>query len=241
MERLREELDRLIDRLEDAKSIRGRLEDLVSVYPFNEYEYIISTLLGRGKLTLDEYTQLRDGYIDRNLYLYLFEISAPRGFGDRWALGHLKELIPAIKRPSKRLDPNYSGEYDLWLDPGIRVEVKASRAVDFESDEPLYVKALLSDSHRPFDMNFQQLKPYCCDVFIWIAVWRDRIRYWIMSSSDVENNRYFSPGQHRGSEGEGQLHISQDNMGEFAQYEASSVDIEQAVRGAWERQIAERE
>jgi len=237
MEKLRQELDHLIDRLEDAEDFRGRLEDLVSVYPFNEYEYIISTLLGRGKLTLDEYTELRDGYIDRNLYLYLFEISAPRGFGDRWALGHLKELVPAFKRPSKRLDPNYSGEYDLWLDPGIRVEVKASRAVDFESDEPLYVKALLSDSHLPFDMNFQQLKPYCCDVFIWIAVWRDRIRYWIMSSSEVENNRYFSPGQHRGGEGEGQLHVNQNNIGEFTQYQASSVEIERAVRAAWERQI----
>jgi len=159
MEKLRKELEHLIDRLEDAEDFRARLDDLISVYPFNEYEYVISTLLGRDKLTLDEYIELRDAYIDRNLYLYIFEISAPRGFGDRWALGHLKELVPAFKRPSKKFDPNYSGEYDLWLDPGIGVEVKASRAVDFGSDEPLYIKALSSDSRRPFDMNFQQLKP----------------------------------------------------------------------------------
>jgi hypothetical protein len=235
MEKLRQELDHLIDRLEDAKDFRARLKDLVSMYPFNEYEYIISTLLGRGKLTLDGYTELRDAYIDRNLYLYIFEISAPRGFGDRWALGHLKELVPAFKRPSKKLDPGYSGEYDLWLDPGIKVEIKASRAVDFESNEPLYVKALSSNSDRPFDMNFQQLKPYCCDVFLWIAVWRDKIRYWVMSSYQVENNRYYSPGQHRGSEGEGQLHLNQDNISEFDRYEVSSVKIEVAVRRAYER------
>jgi len=235
MEKLRQELDRLIDHLEDAKDFRARLKNLVSVYPFNEYEYIISTLLGRGKLTLDGYTELRDAYIDRNLYLYIFEISAPRGFGDRWALGHLKELVPAFKRPSKKLDPGYSGEYDLWLDPGIKVEIKASRAVDFESNEPLYVKALSSNSDRPFDMNFQQLKPYCCDVFLWIAVWRDKIRYWVMSSYEVENNKYYSPGQHRGSEGEGQIHLNQDNMSEFDRYEVASVEIEVAVRRAYER------
>ena len=235
MEKLRQELDRFIDHLEDAKDFRARLKDLVSVYPFNEYEYIISTLLGRGKLTLDGYTELRDAYIDRNLYLYIFEISAPRGFGDRWALGHLKELVPAFKRPSKKLDPGYSGEYDLWLDPGIKVEIKASRAVDFESNEPLYVKALSSNSDRPFDMNFQQLKPYCCDVFLWIAVWRDKIRYWVMSSYQVENNRYYSPGQHRGSEGEGQLHLNQNNISEFDRYEVSSVKIKVAVRQAFEQ------
>jgi hypothetical protein len=235
MEKLRRELDHLIGRLEDAKDFRARLADLVSVYPFNEYEYIISTLLGRGKLTLDEYTGLRDAYINRNLYLYVFEISAPRGVGDRWAFGHLKQLVPALKRPSKALDSDYAGEYDLWLDPGIKIEVKSSRAVDFESNEPLYVKALSSDSDRPFDMNFQQLKPYCCDVFLWVAVWRDTIRYWVMNAGEIEKNQYYSPGQHRGSEGEGQLHLTQDNITEFEKYEVSSQEIEEAIRRAYER------
>jgi len=235
MEKLRRELDHLIGRLEDAEDFRERLADLVSIYPFNEYEYIISTLLGSGELSLDEYVGLRDAYINRNLYLYVFEISAPRGFGDRWAFGHLKQLVPALKRPSKVLDSEYAGEYDLWLDPGIKIEVKSSRAVDFESNEPLYVKALSSDSDRPFDMNFQQLKPYCCDVFLWVAVWRDKIRYWVMNAGEVEENQYYSPGQHRGSEGEGQLHLTQDNITEFEKYEVSSQEIEEAIRRAHER------
>jgi hypothetical protein len=235
MEKLRRELDHLIDRLEDAEDFRARLKNLISVYPFNEYEYIISTLLGRNKLTLDEYIELRNDYINRNLYLYIFEISAPRGFDDRWAFGHLKQLVPAFERPSKELDSEYSGEYDLWLDPGIKIEVKSSRAVDLKSDEPLYIKALSSDSDRPFDMNFQQLKPYCCDVFLWIAVWRDEIRYWVMNSKEVEKNSYYSPGQHRGSEGEGQLHINQDNIAAFEKYEVSSQDIEAAIRRAYKR------
>ena len=35
--------------------------------------------------------EIRDEYIARNMYLYIFEISAPRGFGEQWAQGHLKE------------------------------------------------------------------------------------------------------------------------------------------------------
>jgi hypothetical protein len=76
--------------------------------------------------------------MDRNSFLYIFEISAPRTFGEAWAQGHLKELVPELSKPSKKLDPRYSGEYDFFLDGKIRIEVKASRAVDAESDEPLY-------------------------------------------------------------------------------------------------------
>ena len=42
-----------------------RLETLVSVYPFNEYEYMISGLLGADTLSFDEYLILRDEYIAR--------------------------------------------------------------------------------------------------------------------------------------------------------------------------------
>lgn len=235
-------MDRLIDKLENANDFRTALENLVSVYPFNEYEYIISHLFAANKLTLEEYYDLRDSYIDRNLYLYIFEISAPRGLGDKWAFGHLKELVPDFQRPNKRLDYKYSGEYDFWLDwidnkdkpHGIRVEIKTSRAVDFERpDEPLYAKALSSDSSRLFDMNFQQIKTKCSDVFLWIAVWRDKIRYWVLNSKEVQKNKYFSKGQHRGNIGEGQLHVNQENISDFDRYEVKSTGIKRAVIAAY--------
>lgn len=245
MEKLKAQLDRIIRKLENAEDFRITLEGLVSVYPFNEYEYVISHLLAANKLTLDEYYELRNSYIDRNLYLAIFEISAPRGFGDKWAFGHLKELVPDFKRPSKTLDPKYSNDYDLWLEwtntkgktYGIRIEVKASRAIDFEKpDEPLYIKALSADSTRPFDMNFQQIKTRCADVFVWIAVWRDKIRYWVLTASEVENNKYFSKGQHRGNVGEGQLHLNRENISEFVSFEVKSTDIREAVVRAYKKQ-----
>ncbi len=240
METLRKQLNGFLAKLPDADAVRARINEIYSVYPFNEFEYVISTLLGRGVLTLDQYYEIRDSYMDRNAFLYIFEISAPRTFGEAWAQGNLKELVPELSKPSKKLDPNYSGEYDFFLDGKIRIEVKASRAVDAESDEPLYVKALSSDSDRPFWMNFQQVKPACCDVFVWIAVWRDKIRYWILSSHELENHRDYSTGQHRGNTGEGQLHVRQDNIKDFDAFEVPSNQLAKAIRDAYARELKAR-
>jgi len=236
MEKLKKQLEALIDELENSSDVCERLQNLISVYPFNEYEYMISTLLGFDKLSLDDYYALRDEYVERNMFLYIFEISAPRGFGETWAQGHLKELVPELEKPAKKKDPTYSGQYDFYLDEKISIEVKASRAVDFDLQAPLYVKALASDSGRPFDMNFQQVKPGCCDVFVWVAVWRDRIRYWVLASKELESNRYYSKGQHRGNVGEGQLHMRHDNISEFAEYETTGRDLLTAIREAYKRQ-----
>lgn len=238
MEHLQHELDHLLATLPDADEIRSRLDTLVSVYPFNEYEYLISHLLASNALTLDQYLEMRDNYIARNLYLYIFEISAPRSFGEAWAQGHLKELVPEVIKSTKKLDPNYSGQYDFLLDGKIRIEVKASRAVDASTEAPLYVKALASDSTKPFWMNFQQIKPACCDVFIWIAVWRDVIRYWVLSSGEVESNPYYSKGQHRGNVGEGQLHVKPENIRTFDSFQVQPNKLLEAIRAAYERQVA---
>lgn len=239
MERLREDLDSLLSTLSNEPEVRDRLRSLVSVYPFNEYEYIIAHLLAMNVLDLDGYLDLRDNYIARNLYLYVFEISAPRTFGEAWAQGHLKELVPALRKPTRRMDPDYSGQYDFRLDD-IQIEVKASRAVDADLDGPLYVKALASTSRKSFWMNFQQVKPGCCDLFVWIAVWRDVIRYWVFASHEVETHPHYSPGQHRGNIGEGQIHIRQDNIDDFREYEVRSNLLENAIRAAYEREIEAR-
>lgn len=241
MEKLQAELDSLLSRLSDADEIRSRLANLSSVYPFNRYEYIIAHLLAFDALTLDDYYILRDEYVARNLYLHIFEISAPRGFGESWGQVHLKELVPDLVKPSKKLDADYSGQYDFLLDGKIRIEVKASRAVASKSKEPLALKALYSDSSEKFDMNFQQIKPACCDVFVWAGVWRDKIRYWVLASREVQSSTYYSKGQHRGNVGEGQLHIKKDNIAKFTKYESRSDRLLQAIKDAYLRQISRTE
>jgi hypothetical protein len=211
------------------------VDDDQSIFPFNEYEHLICNLIERGGLTYEQYIDIRTEYISANPNLWVFEISAPRGFGEKFAQTYVQGKCSKLKSPNKKLDPNYSGDYDLWLD-GIRIEVKASRAVDSDSEEPLYMKALSRKTDKNFLMNFQQLKPQCCDVFIWVAVYRDQIVLWVMSSKEVLENPSYSKGQHRGNKGnEGQLHIRQDNVAQFEKYELQGDNLEQAIRDAAKR------
>lgn len=203
-----------------------------SVFPFNEYEHLICNLIKKNGLTYEQYIEIRSEYISKNPNLWIFEISAPRGFGEKFAQTYVHGKCSKLKAPSKKIDPNYAGEYDFWLDE-ITIEVKASRAVDSDSEEPLYVKALARDTKKKFLMNFQQLKPQCCDVFIWVAVFRDEIVLWVMNSNEVLNNPLYSNGQHRGNKGnEGQLHIKHDNIQVLSKYELKDDNLEIAIRQA---------
>ena len=237
MDRLKKELHQLLATSPNYETVQERLTHLVSVYPFNEYEYIITHLLDADILTLEEYQRIRKEYIDRNRYLNVFEISSPRKFGESWAQNHLKQFVPELEKPTKEKDRDYEGQYDLLLDDRIRVEVKASRVVDSDRDAPLYQKALSSESRRRFWMNFQQIKPRCCDVFVWVAVWRDVVRYWVLSSRELEHHPEYSRSQHRGNIGEGQIHVRESNIEEFRRFEESPSRIGEAIRAAWKRQV----
>jgi hypothetical protein len=237
------ELSELKDRIiqsflgakDDLEVILQSIEQDQAMFPFNEYEYLISNLIAKGGMTYTQYMEIRTEYISENPNLWIFEISAPRGFGEKFAQTYVQGKCSKLKRPSKKISPNYSGQYDLWLD-GITIEVKASRAVNSDSDEPLYKKALSRKTKKPFLMNFQQLKPQYCDVFIWVAVFRDEIVLWVMNSKEVIENPLYSKGQHRGNKGnEGQLHIKHDNIHVLDGYELKNDDLESAIRAAIKR------
>lgn len=214
---------------EDLEAVIAIVEEDRAIFPFNEYEHLICNLINRGGLSYEQYIEIRTEYISENPNLWIFEISAPRGFGESFAQTYIQGKSSKLKKPSKKLDPNYSGQYDLWLD-GITIEVKASRAVDRDSDEPLYMKALSRDTKKRFLMNFQQLKPSCCDVFIWVAVFRDEIVLWIISSKDVASNPLYS-SQHRGGI-EGQVMVTSENVNLLSKYELTDDNIEKAIRRA---------
>lgn len=231
MDILKKDLEKLYKLLplDSQKKLAKDLSGLVSVYPFNEYEYLISNLLALKKISLSNYLKIRNNYLSRNKHLYIFEkYNSPTSFGITWAQNHLHSLIPEMIKPTKKEYPNFDNEYDFLYKQNkqlIKIEVKASRAVDAKDSGPLYIKALASDSGSQFDMNFQQIKPGSCDVFVWIAVWRDVIKYWVISSGEVAKNKYYSKGQHRGNAGEGQLHLNRENLKDFNKYEVKAKDL----------------
>jgi hypothetical protein len=224
---LRAYLDSLIGTLkrEDRKLLEARLTSLVSAFPFNEYEFILTFLVDRGVIRFADYEKLRDRYVSSNRYLGLFGL-APRTFGQVWGEKHLMDLESRFRKPSKSIDPHYEGQYDLWFE-GARVEVKAARAIDTKKRGDLVSKALHYDSTAPFWMNFQQLKLDACDVLVFIGVWVDRIVYWVMSNDEIKTNKYLSH-QHRGGI-EYQIGITNSNVGEFDAYRVASMSLGEAV------------
>ena len=237
------ELSKLQDRIcagfrgepSELESILEIIKDDDSIFPFNEYEYLICHLIETKGLTFENYLEIRSEYMSENPNLWIFEISAPRNFGEGFAQTHIQGKCAALKQASRKLDAQFSGQYDLWLN-GIRIEVKASRAVDSSSDEPLYMRALSRITDKPFLMNFQQLKPQCCDVFVWVAVFRDEIVIWVMSAGEVERHPLYSQGQHRGNIGnEGQLHIRHDNIHTLDPFELGENNLGDAIKNAAQR------
>ena len=171
-------------------------------------------LRDRSVISFKEYEELRSNYVSANRYLNLFGL-APRIFGQIWGEQHVRDLDSRFKKADKFVDPEHEGQYDLWIE-GVRVEVKAARAIDTKKRGDLVSKALRSDSDRPFWMNFQQLKLDICDVFVFIGVWVDAIRYWVLSHHAVKSSPSLSH-QHRGGV-EYQIGITDKNVATFDKY-----------------------
>ncbi len=218
--KLDKKLDAWIKELpqKDRSFLLAHLSSLKSIYPFNEYEYRLMYLLDKQVITFREYEDLRDAYVNANPYLNLYNIS-PRVFGEIWAQQHLIDLDSRFKKPSKQIDKKYSGDYDLYLENGkkiIKVEVKASRAINTKIRGGLEHKALSFESDEPYWMNFQQLKLDIVDVFIFIGVWIDKIHYWVLTDKEVRNHPIRSH-QHRGGI-EFQIGITDKNFNEFKKF-----------------------
>ena len=129
LKELNDFLDSLANSLrsEDKELLTARLQSLISVYPFNEYEYALTFLLDREVVTFSEYERLRQDYVSTNRYLGLYELS-PRVFGEIWGHEHIRDLDGRFLKPNKSIDPDYDGQYDLWIE-NIRVEVKAASSL----------------------------------------------------------------------------------------------------------------
>lgn len=227
LNQLRDYLNQLASGLQngDRKLLEARLESLTSVFPFSEYEYMLMFLRDRGVITFEEYEKLRNNYVKTNKYLELYGL-APRIFGQIWGEEHLRDLDSRFKKADKSLDPKYSGQYDIWIE-GIKLEVKACRAIQTKKRGDLVSKALQFDSGEPFWMNFQQLKPNYCDGFVFIGVWVDRIVYWVMTSKEAKKNKYFSH-QHSGGI-EYQIGITDKNITDFEIYEVPASKLADTI------------
>lgn len=136
-------------------------------------------------------------------------------------------LFPDFKKATKEylaeVYPEFDGEFDLWKD-GIRIEVKSCRANSQGAGKSLASRAYLHKEAKEngFKYHYQQLKPSCCDVFIWIGVCRDELIYWVLTSEELKETGKLG-SQHRnentGNENaevfEGQVFMTEEELSKF--------------------------
>lgn len=236
MKELKEKINLLLQESNGNLEMMETINKEKFIYPFSAEGRILAYLLASKIITYEEYVDLNREYTMRNQYLDLFEM-APRTFGETWGEKHILSLFPQFTKATKqsilKFYPDFDGEFDLWLD-GIRVEVKACRANSSKSGASLVSRAYLHKEAKAagFKYHFQQLKPSCCDIFIWIGVCRDELIYWILTSNELLQTGKLG-SQHRnentGKEGvsvyEGQVFMKEEELAEFLVVEQEILNV----------------
>lgn len=236
MKELRIELNNLRKKTNGDVNIIKSIEDERAFYPFSVENRLLAYYLSIGEITYERYAQINAEYCKRNKYLDLFDM-APRTYGQTWGEQHIRSLFPQfIKATKENVSaeyPAFDGEFDLWLE-GIRIEVKACRANSTHAGGSLASRAYLHSEAKAagFKYHYQQLKPSCCDVFIWIGTCRDELIYWVLTSEELQKTGKLG-SQHRnentGVAGvevfEGQVFMTEEELSMFIVNERDILDV----------------
>lgn len=236
MKELQNQLDKLLKQSDGDSQMIDLIKQEKTVFPFSTEGRVLAYLLATQTITYEKYTELYNDYAKRNQYIDLFDM-APRTFGETWGEKHILNLFPEFTKATKdnisNICPDFDGEFDLWLD-GIRVEVKACRANSTKTGGSLASRAYLHSEAKAnsFKYHFQQLKPSCCDVFIWIGVCRDDLIYWVLTSEELQKTGKLG-SQHRnentgimGTEVfEGQVFMTEEELKPFLVDEKDVLNV----------------
>lgn len=234
-------VDRLLSSTNGDQKIIESIKTEKTLYPFSAACKLLTYFVSIGELTYDEFSELSISYSQRNKYLDLYEM-APRTYGQTWGEQHIRSLFPQfIKATKENVSseyPSFDGEFDLWL-KGIRVEVKACRANYEKGKGSLASRAYLHSEAKAagFKYHYQQLKPSCCDVFIWIGTCRDELIYWVLTSQELLDTGKLG-SQHRnentGVAGievfEGQVFMTEEELSPFLVEEKDILKMVQQKR-----------
>ena len=238
MKELTAELSALLKDTCGNREIIKKIKSEKVPFPFSVETNLLAYFLSIREISFDKYYELQKNYCKRNKYLDLFDM-APRTYGQTWGEQHIRSLFPdfikATKENVSSEYPAFDGEFDLWL-YGIRIEVQACRANSAKTGGNLASRAYLHAEAKAagFKYHFQQLKPSCCDVFIWIGTCRDELIYWVLTSEELQETGKLG-SQHRnentgvaGAEVfEGQVFMSEEELKPFL---VEEKDILKSVR-----------
>ena len=88
--------------MQDLQDVLAMVEEDNAIYPFNEFEHLICGLIEKGGLSYQQYIDIRTEYISENPNLWIFEISAPRGFGEKFAQTYVQGKCHNLQKRKRR-------------------------------------------------------------------------------------------------------------------------------------------
>ncbi len=143
-------------------------------------------------------------------------------FGEVWASEHLMKLIPTLHKPN-------TTEYDLEYGDE-KIEAKASRVRNRDKiDEYHNYAPMRYGEEGTWRVSFNRIKGYA-DTFIFILVWLDKIKYFLMTKDEVFNFVHRTARQGRGSPDEFLISISNTTYKDLEPYEVSVSELRDIYR-----------
>lgn len=237
MKKLRKQIDDLLSKSGCDENVLEEIKKENTVFPFSIEGRILAYLLSTQTITYDDYLKLQNEYTRRNKYIYTYDLTS-KSFGD-WGERRLLTLFPELKKATKKSMkkkmPKFDGEFDLYVDD-IKIEVKANRAAEDKKKTSLASRAYLHSEARSkkFKYHFEQVKPLCCDVFVFIGVCRDEILYWVLSSDELVRTKKISSqhrnentGEENGEVFEGQVFMTEEELRPFS---VNEKDVLKTIR-----------
>ena len=184
-----------------AKEKKDELEMLFGEKNF-EKKFLVTKILSQSPD--DDILKIYEKYNEDNKFIFTADM-APREFGETWAEGFIIEHNPDFVKSGTSL-------YDIdHIATGKKIEVKATRVTNGKSGGKLKerMKSIKNKDDAKDKLNFEQVKPGCCDFFVFLAVYRDGTRSWVIPSGDILNgDKIKFTRQHRGGDGsEGQVWV----------------------------------
>lgn len=219
-----EELRKYLEELEtgckegDRKLVQEELERAMCIMQSSEFDYVLANLQKKNLITSQEYGTLKREQMS-NRYLILYGIDS-RLFAEIWAVEHLK-----------RMDPRFNSEFDRAatkkyeaLFEGIKVGIKACRAVKENVQGDRFKGALRYSLKQPFAFRFRNLNVQMCDVFVFIGVWVNLMIYWVLSEREINLNEYLVLDQSKQTM-DHMIEINNGNIAAFDKYRVHESDL----------------
>ena len=188
---------------------KDRREELEALFGKNNFEkkFLFAKILSLNPD--DEVIKIYEKYNEGNKFIFTADMS-PREFGENWAEGFIIENNQNLVKSGTSL-------YDIdHVGTDKRIEVKATRVTNGKSGGKLKerMKSIKDVDDEKDKLNFEQVKPLCCDFFVFLAVYRDNVRAWVIPSNDIlDKEKIKFARQHRGGDGsEGQVWVTPNKI-----------------------------